>query len=82
MTFLKKVMIFASPGFEEWTIILRLQLDFWYSTQCQSFFFNLQETYPSSAPIWFAESEDAILSAAISKLCDTTPDKFNVREPI
>jgi len=43
---------------------------------------NITETYPRSAPIWFAESEDAGLSAAIEKLCDTTPDKFNVLKQV
>ena len=37
-----------------------------------------QETYPHTAPIWFAESEDGGVSTAIQKVCDTTPENFNV----
>ena len=40
----------------------------------------LQETYPHTSPIWFAESDDAIVSAAIEKLCETTPDNYNVSD--
>ena len=40
--------------------------------------FVFQETYPHTPPIWFSESDDSTVSAAIEKLCDTTPDNYNV----
>ena len=42
--------------------------------------FTPQETYPHTAPIWFAESEDPGVSAAIERLCDTTADNYNVSD--
>lgn len=43
---------------------------------------NITETYPHTSPIWFAESDDAIVSAAIEKLCETTPDNYNICKQI
>lgn len=40
---------------------------------------SFQETYPQTAPIWFAESDDSLVSEAIEVLNETTPDKFSVR---
>ena len=38
-----------------------------------------QEDYPHSPPIWFSESDDALLSAALEKLSETPPQNNNVR---
>lgn len=39
-----------------------------------------QETYPQSAPIWFSEDDDTIVSNVISRLSEAPPDKNNVRQ--
>eukprot|EP00918_Siedleckia_nematoides_P043904 GHVU01095951.1.p1 GENE.GHVU01095951.1~~GHVU01095951.1.p1 ORF type:complete len:371 (+),score=52.29 GHVU01095951.1:169-1281(+) len=39
---------------------------------------NITENYPNTAPIWFSETDDPILSAAVEKLYDATPDKYNI----
>jgi len=38
-----------------------------------------QEDYPHSPPIWFSESDDAVLSAALEKLSETSPENNTVR---
>ncbi|XP_074650590.1 ubiquitin-conjugating enzyme E2 Q2-like [Tubulanus polymorphus] len=43
---------------------------------------NITGTYPQTAPIWFAEVEDTIVSSAITELCETTPDNFNILKQI
>jgi hypothetical protein len=37
-----------------------------------------QETYPQSAPIWFSEDDDTVVSNVISNLGDAPSDKNNV----
>ena len=39
----------------------------------------IQEEYPHSPPIWFSESDDAVLSAVLEKLTDCSPQNNNVR---
>ncbi|XP_064608560.1 ubiquitin-conjugating enzyme E2 Q1-like [Liolophura sinensis] len=43
---------------------------------------NITETYPQTAPIWFAESDDSLVSEAIEVLNETTPDKFSIVQQI
>jgi len=38
----------------------------------------VQEDYPHSPPIWFSESDDAVLSTALEKLSETSPQNNNV----
>nr|XP_034323123.1 ubiquitin-conjugating enzyme E2 Q2-like isoform X1 [Crassostrea gigas] len=39
---------------------------------------NIMETYPQSAPIWFSEDDDTIVSNVISRLSEAPPDKNNI----
>ncbi|ELT87201.1 hypothetical protein CAPTEDRAFT_171745 [Capitella teleta] len=39
---------------------------------------NITETYPQTAPIWFSESDDSLVSTAIERLCDTSSRNFNI----
>lgn len=34
-------------------------------------FKNFQETYPSTPPVWFAESEDPVVTTAVQILSNT-----------
>lgn len=43
---------------------------------------NITETYPQTAPIWFSESEDVLVTAAIEQLYDTSSDNFNICKQI
>ncbi|XP_062610880.1 ubiquitin-conjugating enzyme E2 Q2-like [Saccostrea cucullata] len=43
---------------------------------------NIMETYPQSAPIWFSEDDDTIVSNVISSLSDAPPDKNNILHQI
>lgn len=43
---------------------------------------NVTETYPQTAPIWFSETDDLLVSAAIEKLCDTSPSNYNICKQI
>lgn len=43
-----------------------------------SLIFNLQETYPQTAPIWFSDSEDASVVGVVGELANTKTEQFNV----
>jgi ubiquitin-conjugating enzyme E2 Q len=43
---------------------------------------NITETYPQSAPIWFAEYDDANVSTAIEKLCEAGAEHYNILHQI
>jgi hypothetical protein len=42
------------------------------------FSINFQETYPQTAPIWFCDEDDVVVTAAIEKLTNVSADKNNV----
>ncbi|CAH1796802.1 unnamed protein product [Owenia fusiformis] len=39
---------------------------------------NITDTYPQTAPIWFAESEDVTVTNAIAQLCETSAENYNI----
>lgn len=39
---------------------------------------NITESYPHDPPIWFIDDEDPAISAAIERLSETSPDKFDI----
>jgi len=43
---------------------------------------SITETYPSTAPIWFAESEEGGVAQVIEKLCDTAPENYSILRQI
>ncbi|XP_046574341.1 ubiquitin-conjugating enzyme E2 Q2-like isoform X2 [Haliotis rubra] len=43
---------------------------------------NITETYPQSAPIWFSDSEEVVVTTVIERLTETTPDKYNILQQV
>ncbi|GAB1607670.1 ubiquitin-conjugating enzyme E2 Q1-like [Argonauta hians] len=43
---------------------------------------NITETYPQSAPIWFSDIEDPMITSAIEHLCNATADKYTILDQV
>lgn len=43
---------------------------------------NITETYPQTAPVWFCDEDDVVITAAIEKLTNVSADKNNILQQV